>query len=162
MYYLLKDGNIVNGELIPDKLMIKVKTDKGYVFIEIEQIAKPLEVKQDENKYQEALDYLVVNSLGLLINQGNKDTELMDWHYESRDLLQELVDKEKPMKPTVKELKRPDGKGGEEFWQYLYKCPTCEENYKKNRFINHFNSLDKGIPYCKHCGQKLDWSEIDD
>ena len=48
MYYLLKDGNIVNGELTPDKLMIKVKTDKGYEFLEVEQIV-------DKNKYKKEL-----------------------------------------------------------------------------------------------------------
>ena len=102
------------------------------------------------NKYQEALD------------------NIMDWlhpeyHSTFKDefnTLQELVDKETPMKPIVKELRRPDGKGGKEFWQYLYQCPTCEENYKKNGFIHHFNSLEKGISYCSHCGQHIDWSDI--
>lgn len=47
MYYLLKDGTIVEGTLTKDKLMIKVKTDKGYVFIEVEQIEKDLEVLKE-------------------------------------------------------------------------------------------------------------------
>ena len=107
------------------------------------------------NKYQEALD---------VINQSDDEKFIKDsrayfdkYKINPVSVLQQLVDKETPMKPIVKELKRPDGKGGEEFWQYLYKCPKCEENYNKNGF-GHYNSLDKGIPYCAYCGQKLDWS----
>ena len=109
------------------------------------------------NKYQEALNFI----FGFALDGSLNDDE-SNLVRDKAKILQELVDKATPMKPTVKELKRPDGKGGEEFWQYLYKCPTCEENYKKNRFINHFNSLDKGIPYCKHCGTKVDWSDDND
>ena len=46
MYYLLKDGTIVEGTITKDKLMIKVK-DRSF-YIEVEQIAKPLEVKDNE------------------------------------------------------------------------------------------------------------------
>lgn len=113
-----------------------------------------------KNKYQEALD---------VINQSDDEKFIKDsrayfdkYKINPVSVLQELVDKETPKKPIIKELTRPDGKGGKEFWEYLYKCPTCEENYKKNRFINHFNSLDKGIPYCAYCGQHLDWSEEED
>ena len=60
-----------------------------------------------KNKYQEALNYLTLNSSSLLVNQGNKDTELMSWHYESRDLLQELVDKEALKNPILEELGCP-------------------------------------------------------
>lgn len=41
MRYLLKNGTIVEGNLTPDNLMIKVKTNKGYEFIEVEQIIDP-------------------------------------------------------------------------------------------------------------------------
>ena len=114
-----------------------------------------------KNKYQEALDRLCK------VKIYQKEASAYDYlgkeiYKEEINILQELVDEKIPVKPTVKELKRPDGKGGKEFWQYLYECPKCEENYKKNRFINHFNSLDKGIPYCKHCGQRLDWSDDKD
>ena len=33
-----------------------------------------------------------------------------------------------------------------------YKCPTCEGNFSGTGIAD----------YCYHCGQKLDWSEIDE
>ena len=53
MYYLLKDGTIVVGTLTKDKLMIKVKTDIGWQFIEIEQVvakSENLEVLKEYEK----------------------------------------------------------------------------------------------------------------
>ena len=105
------------------------------------------------NKYQEALDVMKKQSFESYEQYCDK------YGVKPISVLKELVDKETPKKPIFEELTKSDGKGGKEFWKYLYKCPTCEENYKKNRFINHFNSLDKGIPYCAYCGQKLDWSD---
>ena len=107
------------------------------------------------NKYQEAYNTIFDNLLPMP-NLSENDKQLL---FNSMDIFQELIDKVTPKKPIIKELERPDGKGGKEFWEYLYQCPTCEENYKKNKVIHHFNSLDKGIPYCKYCGQKLDWSD---
>ena len=34
----------------------------------------------------------------------------------------------------------------------LYKCPTCDKG------LNEFDRFD----YCPYCGQKLDWSVLDD
>ncbi|MBO5712491.1 MAG: hypothetical protein J6R47_06595 [Acholeplasmatales bacterium] len=53
MYYLLKDGTIVEGTLTKDKLMIKVKTDIGWQFIESEEVvakSENLEVLKNGNK----------------------------------------------------------------------------------------------------------------
>lgn len=47
MRYLLKNGTIVEGNLTPDNLMIKVKTNKGYEFIEVEQIINKSENEED-------------------------------------------------------------------------------------------------------------------
>ena len=101
-------------------------------------------------KYKEALNYIAINSLSLLINQGNKDNELIDWHYESVNLLQELIDKETPMKvinemyeyPVTNRTKMVKG----------FECPNCHQRlhtrYKR--------------PYCAECGQKLDWGDSND
>ena len=78
-----------------------------------------------KNKYQEALNFL-------------------DWHCEvahtkHQDLLQELVDKETPMKP-MNRYKADFGRRG---------CFKCEGlvSYK--------------MAYCPDCGQKIDWSDND-
>lgn len=109
-----------------------------------------------KNKYQEALDYLAVNSSGLLINQGNKDTELMDWHYESRDLLQELVDKETPMKAIIYDEKD----------EIVYKCPDCGSEVRsiqKWALDDYPYHLDSGEPNrCDYCGKRIDWSDDND
>lgn len=42
-------------------------------------------------------------------------------------------------------------KVGEGF-RTLCKCPTCDKGF------NEFDRFD----YCPHCGQKLDWSVLDD
>ena len=75
--------------------------------------------------YQKALD-----SLSL----GNYEED-PDSNEAKTKLLQELVDKEKPMKvvPFVN------------FWGYKgFQCPKC------GKAIN-------GGDYCPHCGQHLDW-----
>ena len=71
------------------------------------------------NKYQEALDWLM---------DGN-DSCGTEW-----DLLQELVDKATPMKPTP-------------YIKNIGTCKSCEDSVHR---------LDN---YCPNCGQKIDWSE---
>lgn len=78
------------------------------------------------NKYQDALNSLNPNYIGEQEYSWRKATEI----------LQELVDKETPMK-VEEELE-------------LFRCPKCNEKlliYKRS------------INYCYECGQKLDWSE---
>ena len=72
-----------------------------------------------KNKYQEALDYL---------KGGNLFGELSN---DSLEGIEELVDKETPMKPYK------DGK--------KYKCSRCKLQRVSSR-------------YCADCGQKIDWS----
>lgn len=43
-------------------------------------------------------------------------------------------------------------KGGSDGFRTLCKCPTCDKG------IYEFNRFD----YCPYCGQKLDWSVLDD
>lgn len=42
-------------------------------------------------------------------------------------------------------------RGEEDFWVY-YECPACREE-QDDLACN---------PYCPYCGQKLDWSVLDD
>lgn len=78
------------------------------------------------NKYQTVLDKF--------INDGHRLT-----HRERKEfgaILQELVDKEKPMKPPLKwECAKP---------QTRCKCSAGVEKYHN---------------YCWNCGQHLDWSD---
>lgn len=86
------------------------------------------------NKYQKALDELLA-----FPKWQHGTRELFE---ENRVALQELIDKETPIKPK----KLENGK---------YSCDSCAMaftvKYLKNRFISH--------TYCDVCGQKLDWSE---
>lgn len=89
------------------------------------------------NKYQEDLDKIK--------NMGEKDL------YNERQLLwantlQELVDKETPMKPYKDDLSYSG-----------YKCSNCNNNIYELRSHNIVNT-----PYCIWCGQKLDWSDTND
>ena len=81
------------------------------------------------NKYQEALDRQKENIKIL------REKEFIEYADDFK-LLQELVDKETPVK-VEEELE-------------LFRCPNCNEKlliYKRS------------INYCYECGQKLDWSE---
>jgi hypothetical protein len=42
-------------------------------------------------------------------------------------------------------------RGEEDFWVY-YECPAC------NKRLSEFDEFN----YCPYCGQKLDWSVLDD
>ena len=81
------------------------------------------------NKYQEAL-----NNVRKVYVESD--------HYDEEDirLLQELVDKEKPMKPREAIDSR------DRFTHYY--CPKCN---KKTILIPQ--------EFCLNCGQKLDWSD---
>lgn len=57
---------------------------------------------------------------------------------ESKEILQELVDKETPMKPKF--VNKLD-----------WTCPRCDAYHTK--FVQY---------YCEYCGQKLDWSDSND
>ena len=88
-------------------------------------------------KYQEALKRLRTNEY-LTSREQRK-------YY---NLLQELVEKETPMKPKSK-LYGITGEG--ETFMYHY-CPICG-----------FYSVEKDYAnYCPNCGQKLDWSDWSD
>lgn len=79
------------------------------------------------NKYQEALDKVT----------GSYDPEYC--YPDEVNLLQELVNKETPMKMTDK---------------YMRKCPKCGKD------IAGGHDLDvECMSYCFECGQHLDWSE---
>ena len=99
-------------------------------------------------KYQEALDKLYKN---IKIYTG---LELSKQDKENITILQELVDKETPMKvgkiqPVVLE---------EDIKNYgnarFNLCPKC----KRIVYPFHISDYSK-IKYCENCGQKLDWSD---
>lgn len=82
-----------------------------------------------KNKYQEALNEL------RQISASERQNKLYD-------TLQELVDKETPMKP----IKLGDNKFSCKSYAMAFTV-----KYLKNRFISH--------TYCDVCGQKIDWSD---
>lgn len=86
------------------------------------------------NKYQESLEmyHRVAEGRSIIIDDRT--------HYER---LQELVNKEKAMKPGLYEVNKYD--------DHFHKCPKCgcEIGYRILK-----STLFK---YCSECGQKLDW-----
>ena len=98
------------------------------------------------NKYQEALNKL--KELGLSIPANGQGEEFgfsqdFDFDHDGYELecslMQELVDKETPMKPIHM--------GGR-----IYSCDRCAMAFEipKIRFV--------GNQYCDVCGQKIDWT----
>lgn len=101
------------------------------------------------NKYQEAYNTIFDDLLPIPELSGG-DKQLL---FKSMDILQELVDKETPMKPiTIK----PEGNS---IWDYptdRIKCANCGNQLPMKK-----NCLKKKVPimYCDRCGQKLDWGD---
>ena len=87
-----------------------------------------------KNKYQEALEYLISNGTHTTEYSWEDEIETeTERGEESVNLLQELVDKETPMK--------------------LY----CGRKCGKCKF--HIPIKSRGDIYCNGCGQKIDWSD---
>lgn len=99
------------------------------------------------NKYQEALDTIVektdiLNNTCAFLPKCSKckvcqispeDEEMCDDYFRVL-LLQELVEKRKPMKPILQS-------------DLDWKCPNCGGYHTK--FVQY---------YCEFCGQKIDWN----
>lgn len=92
-----------------------------------------------ENKYQEALGYIIDNHV---MNIDVKDGKAQNKETECALLLQELVDKETPMIPELL-----GGAMTGEPKLYCPKCNYCVNDYYSNKYR------------CRECGQKLDWSD---
>ena len=84
-----------------------------------------------KNKYQEALERIGAEKLarGELIRNDSKVEPYLN-------ILQELVDKETPMKVVKWELAQPETR-----------CANCGAG------------LERYHDYCWGCGQKIDWSD---
>ena len=92
------------------------------------------------NKYEEAMNYLW-NLHKVLQYDENKSREYLE-------VLQELVEKETPKKPEIKELIRKDNyRDGRNIHRYDWWCPNC--------YLEHMSGND--LKYCPSCGQALDW-----
>ena len=81
-------------------------------------------------------------------------------HNQAAKLIQELVDKETPMKIKDLELKTVWTKN-----DYIVKayCPNCGSkfiDYEKDKNITGIYALyTKNNKHCKNCGQALEWGE---
>jgi len=58
------------------------------------------------------------------------------------ELADELIKRAEPMKPRF-------DKSNQSFYKWEYFCPNCETGE-----LNYVR-----FPYCRWCGQRLDWSE---
>lgn len=96
------------------------------------------------NKYQEAYLKLLNTFNDMQLGIYDHDTlEIVKVF----DVIQELVDKEKPLTPEYRNTKVEREHYLDKDYQMLYHCPKCD-------WI--INSVRK---YCEHCGQKLNWNK---
>ena len=92
------------------------------------------------NKYQEVLDFIKNIVIDELSNGYDDPKHLIDFYPNEVNVLQELVDKEKPMKPLhISLLSNPA--------QNIIACGNCKGN-----------NLGQSFKYCPSCGQKIDWN----
>jgi hypothetical protein len=89
------------------------------------------------NKYQEALNFIESIVIDELSNGYDEPKYFRDFNPGIVGLMQELVNKETPMKPIDRIFDEPY-------------CPIC----KKFVFIDGYYQLNR----CEYCGQKLDWT----
>lgn len=91
-----------------------------------------------ENKYQEALDR-IKNKVAII---DDEKMTIGQAYFRTFPILQELVDKETPMKP--------EWLGGAMTGEPKLYCPKC--SYCVNdTYLNKYR--------CRECNQKLDWSD---
>ncbi len=94
------------------------------------------------NKYQWALDKLAFYSgLGLIDENTSQREERWEEFQEAKNNVQELVDREIPIK-LIKKFNRF------EITLYDSHCPKCD-----------WRIIDRSYNYCPVCGQHLDWSD---
>lgn len=96
-----------------------------------------------KNKYLEALNFLSQ------FEKPNAEEFGKEFVKVNTNLLQELVDKETPMKPLVTEVV-DDNRAID----YDKSCPKCKELMYSTSDLEDWSD---GIKYCWNCGQKLDW-----
>lgn len=103
------------------------------------------------NKYQNALEHVKEYTLNPRhVRYGSASVRPVVRDY--LETLQELVDKETPKEPIL----YTDVIHGEK--QNIYECPNCASflGYENECKEEHYQSL-----YCSGCGQRLDWSDVD-
>lgn len=106
------------------------------------------------NKYQKAIE-VIDTLLHLMCGEEREDgyKPTMEEMSNSMDLLKELVDKETPKKPEIKELIRKNNYRDERnIPRYDWWCPNCH--------LEHMSGND--LKYCPTCGQALDWRDEDE
>ena len=91
------------------------------------------------NKYKEAL-----NSIRFTMHYRVKPMKLGRCEDQNLHILEELVEKATPKKPT-------EADASEENSYCAWLCPTCGRTHINNYPLN----------YCNDCGQKIDWSDYE-
>ena len=106
------------------------------------------------NKYQKAIE-VIDTLLHLMCGEEREDgyKPTMEEMSNSMCWLKDLVEKETPKKPEIKELIRKDNYRDERnIPRYDWWCPNCH--------LEHMSGND--LKYCPSCGQALDWRDEDE
>lgn len=109
---------------------------------------KDVEKNVEVNEYQKALDE--IKNTKVLIHMHDdivNEIRIFDEDDMNVEILQKLVDKEKPKKPT----KAKDG--SYKNWASYGLCPNCES------VRIHDYEYDRKFNRCSDCGQVIDWSK---
>lgn len=103
------------------------------------------------NKYQEALDFLMKQTLSNFNKQNIQTKEHEKKIFNSCGVLQKLVDRATPAKPQMRAME-----GFRLYEASVQVCPCCKE-----LIINVWTRAEYQPNYCHYCGQALDWSDSD-
>ena len=85
-----------------------------------------------------------MNSIRFTMHYRVKPMKLGRCEDQNFKILEELVDKETPMK-----LEETDVETDKDCFNWI--CPRCKS----------FHSESEGYQYCSECGQKIDWSDYE-
>lgn len=89
------------------------------------------------NEYKEALDRIVSTIIEEEADGYLEPRTAGDFCWESRNILQELVERATPKKLVAT--------------RHTRRCPSC------NRQMSGINNLKPNMNFCPNCGQALDW-----
>ena len=111
------------------------------------------------NRHQEALNRIVINDYLYFDEEINGYRECKDTKRHDLRIIQELVDKETPIKVLDVSSNVLFGD-----LQSIGTCPNCNKEIFMSqniwyRLVSQYNEDEEVFIRCHHCGQKLDWSE---
>lgn len=98
----------------------------------------------DEQKVREAIEFLSKKIIDLEVIEDETNGALCT-NTDPYKTAIEALEKQLPKKVEI--------------WNGQATCPNCKKLYGNMVDIKQLNPASWDFEYCKHCGQRLDWSE---